>query len=114
MRQPAFNNVYGQLVAPDGLGPVRDAIERTLGPGTASQFQSRPAAPKMIRIRTDVADFESLPLPGGIEHLLNGAVAGSMDEVVAFARTLSAALAEAKVEHSFEVHDGTRIVLSLP
>ena len=62
----------------------------------------------------DAADFESLPLPGGIEYLLNGAVAGSPDEVMAFTRRLSAVLAAAKVEHTFDVHDGKRIVLTLP
>ena len=108
------NNVYGQIVAPDGLGPLRDAVEQAFGPGCASLFHARPGSPEMIRIRTDAADFESLPLPGGMEHLLNGSVAGSPDEVAGFARKLSDALVEAKLEHSFDVHDGTRIILSLP
>jgi hypothetical protein len=108
------NNVYGQIVAPGGLGPILAALEQALGPGCASLFHPRPGAPEMVRVRTDTADLESLPLPGGMEHLFNGAVAGPIDDVIAFARSLSTALAEAKVEHTLEVHDGRRIVLSLP
>jgi hypothetical protein len=108
------NNVYGQVVAPDGLRAVFDAAERVVGPGCASLFHARAGGPKMLRIRTDAADLESIPLPGGMEHLLNGAVGGSTEEVAAFVRALSASLTEANVEHAFEVHDGKRIVLSLP
>ena len=112
---PKTNNVYGQIVAPDGLRPVLAAVEELLGPGCASLFRSRTSnASETLRIRTDAADLESLPLPGGIEHLLNGAVGGSANEVDAFVRALSAALTEAKVQHSFEVHDGRGVVLSLP
>ena len=109
-----FNNVYGQVVAPDGLRVVLVAAERALGPGAASVFRSRAGGAETLRIRTDAADFESLPLPGGMDYLLNGAVSGSADEVAAFVRALSASLAEARVEHTFEVHDGQRVVLSLP
>jgi hypothetical protein len=114
MRVPRHNNVYGQVIAPDGLRPVLGAVEATVGPGCASLFRPRAGGAEVLRIRTDAADFESLPLPGGMEHLLNGAVAGPVDAVAAFARRLSAALSEAKVEHTFEVHDGRRVVLSLP
>lgn len=114
MRVPRTNNVYGQVIAPGGLRPVLVAVEALLGPGCASLFQTRAAGTETLRIRTDTADFESLPMPGGMEHLLNGAVAGTPEQVVQFVRTLSAALSDAKVEHSFEVHDGRRVVLSLP
>ena len=114
MRVPQHNNVYGQLIAPDGLRRVLVAVEDAIGPGCASLFHARAGGTETLRIRTDAADFESLPLPGGMEHLLNGAVAGPADAVAAFARTLSSALARAKVEHTFEVHDGRRVVLSLP
>ena len=113
MRQ-RFNNVYGEVVAPDGLQPVRLAAEAALGPGTASVFRSKAGGAETLRIRTDAADLESLPLPGGIEHLLNGAVSGTADEVAAWAEAVSAALAEAGIEHQFNVHDGTRVVRSLP
>ena len=109
-----FNNVYGQVVAPSGLRPVQVAAERALGTGTAAVFRSRGSDAETLRIRSDTADFESLPLPGGMEFLLNGAVSGSIEEVAAVVRALSAALAELKVEHTFDVHDGQRIVLSLP
>ena len=112
---PRTNNVYGQIVAPDGLRPVLEAAEALLGPGCASLFRARTSNPtETLRIRTDVADMETLPLPGGIEYLLNGAVGGTAEEVATFVRKLSAALTEAKVEHSFEVHDGRGVVLSLP
>ena len=115
MRIPRTNNVYGQVIAPDGLRAAVVALEAALGPGTVSTYRSRRGADaETLRIRTDAADFESLPLPGGMEHLLNGAVAGSPDDVARFVRKLSAALAEAKVEHTFDVHDGRRIILSVP
>ena len=109
-----FNNVYGQVIAPSGLRPVQVAAERALGPGTAAVFRPRASDAETLRIRSDTADFESLPLPGGMEFLLNGAVAGSAAEVAAVVRALSAALLELKVEHTFEGHDGRRVVLSLP
>jgi hypothetical protein len=115
VRIPRTNNVYGQVIAPGGLRAVVVALEAALGPGTASMYRSRAGTDaEQLRIRTDAADFESLPLPGGMEHLLNGAVAGPTDDVARFVRTLSAALTEVKVEHTFEVHDGRRVVLSLP
>src|SRR5688572_24499419 len=86
MRIPRTNNVYSQVIAPDGLRPVLAAVERALGPGNASLYRSRAGGAEVLRIRSDTADFESLPLPGGIEHLLNGAVAGSSDDVAGFAR----------------------------
>lgn len=114
MRIPRTNNVYGQVVAPDGLRPVLEAAKSVLGPGCASLFRGRGADAETLRIRSDACDFESLPLPGGMEHLLNGAVSGTPEQVMTFVRTLSAALTEARVEHTFDVHDGRRIVLSLP
>ena len=112
---PRANNVYGQLTAPDGLRPLLVALERALGPGAGSVYRSGFSRAETLRVRTDAADMESIPLPGGIEHLFSGAVGGSPDDVVAFLRTLSAALAEAKVEHSFEVYDArTKFRASVP
>jgi hypothetical protein len=108
------NNVYGQIIAPDGLRPVVAAVEVALGPGCASMFSSRGGGAEMLRILSDSADMESLPLPGGMEHLLNGFVEGSVEQIGKLVRALSSAFAEAKIEHSFEVHDGRRVVLSLP
>ena len=108
------NNVYGQIVAPDGLRPLVVALEKALGPGCVSVFSPRPGAPEIIRLRTDAADFESLPMPGGMDHLFNGSVAGSSDEVAAFARRISDALTEAKLEHTFDVVEAGRATLSLP
>ena len=109
------NNFYGQIVTPDGLQPVLKAVEVLLGPGRASLFRSRSSSTvETLRIRTDAADLETLPLPGGIDYLLNGSVTGPAEDVTAFVRSLSAGLARAGVEHSFQVHDGRRVVLSLP
>lgn len=112
---PRTNNIYGQIVAPDGLKPVCAALEHALEPGSISLFRARASsARETLRIRTDSADFESISMPGGIEHLFNGAVGGTPDEVIAFVRALSAELVKAKIEHTFDVHDGRRIVISLP
>ena len=113
-RRPQTNNVYGQIVAPDGLRPVVAALEKVLGPGCVSVFNPRPGAPEVIRLRTDVADFESLALPGGMDHLFNGSVAGSAEDVAAFARRVSAAMVEAKIEHTFDVVNARRVALTLP
>jgi hypothetical protein len=108
------NNVYGQIVAPGGLRPVVAALEKVLGPGCVSVFNPRPGAREVLRLRTDAADFESLPLPGGMEHLCNGSVAGPADDVIGFVRRVSGALSEMKVDHTFDVLDGGGVVLSLP
>ena len=108
------NNVYGQMIAPGGLRPAVAAIEEALGPGSASMFRTSTADAEGLRARTDAVDLESLPLPGGMEHLLNGVIEGPADEIVRIVRSISAAFDEAKIEHTFEVHDGRRVVLSLP
>lgn len=106
MAVPRGNNVYGQLVAPDGLRAVLAAVERALGPGCASVYKT--AGVERLRLRSDTADMETLPLPGGMEHLFNGAVAGSADEVMALVRSLSDALTQLGIEHGFEVLDAAR------
>jgi hypothetical protein len=108
------NNVYGQIVAPDGLRPLVVALEKALGPGCVSVFSPRPGAPEVIRVRTDAADFESLPMPGGMVHLFNGSVAGTSDDVTAFTQRISDALTKAKLEHTFDIVDAGRVVSSLP
>lgn len=90
------------------------ALEKALGPGCVSVYNPRPGAAEVIRLRSDLTDFESLPLPGGMDHLFNGAVAGTSDDVAAFVRRVSAAFVEAKLEHTFDVVEGGRVVLSLP
>ena len=90
------------------------ALEKALGPGCVSMFNPRPGAPEVIRLRTDIADFESLALPGGMDHLFNGSVAGSAGDVAAFAQRVSAAMVEAKIEHTFDVVNAGRVVLTLP
>ena len=102
------------MVAPDGLRPVVAALEKVLGPGCVSVFNPRPGTPEVIRLRTDVADFESLPLPGGMDHLLNGSVAGTSEDVANFVRRVSHAFAEAKLDHTFDVVENGRVVLTLP
>lgn len=114
MRIPRTNNVYGQIVSPDGLVRVKDAVERALGPGSVSLFRAPGADADTLRVRTDVCDFESLALPGGMEYLLNGSVSGTAEHVITFVRSLSAALDDARIEHTFEVLDGRQVVLSLP
>ncbi len=109
------NNVYGQLITPEGLRPVLRAVERAAGPGCASVFRDRAGGAERLRLRSDAADLETLPLAGGAEHLFNGAVGGSAEDVVAFVRGLSRHLAEEHVEHSFEVYDaGERRSHSIP
>jgi hypothetical protein len=90
------------------------ALEKALGPGCVSVSSPRPGAPEVIRLRTEAADLESLPLPGGMDHLFNGAVAGSSDDVASFVRRVSGAFAETKLEHTFDVVEGGRVVLALP
>jgi hypothetical protein len=102
---PRHNNLYGQVVALDGLRPVLVAVEAVLGSGSGSVFRPAAARAETLRVQSDRADLETIPLAGDIEYLLNGAVGGSAEEILAFVRALSAALAEARIEHSFEVND---------
>ena len=105
MGLPRHNNVYGQLVAPDGLRAVARAAEAVAGPGCAAAYRDRASDTERLRLRSDTADLDSLPLPGGTDHLFNGSVAGPTADVLVFVRALSVALTKEGVEHSFEVLD---------
>jgi hypothetical protein len=108
------NNVYGLVVAPQGLAPVLQAVRRVIGDGTASIYRSHFNGAETLRFSTESVDFESTPLENGTEHLLNGGVGGSSEEVVAFVRTLSVALVDAGVEHRFEVYKNRELVQLVP
>lgn len=99
------NNVFGMIKASHGLKPILRAIAGLVADGgRAAISRSGFDGATKVRMTTDAADFESTPLGGG-EHLLNGGVGGSIDEVLEFVRALSGALSEARVEHRFEVYD---------
>lgn len=102
---PEGNNVYAQITAPKGLKPVLGALRQVAGEAKGYIYKSGFNGARTIHFLTDNVDFESTPLDVGRQHLLNGAVGGSLEDVTAFVRLLSAMLADAGVENSFEVYD---------
>ncbi len=103
--RPDGNNVFGLVVAPDGLDPVLQAVSRLVGARHASIYQSRFDGAETLRFSTDSVDFESTPLEGGHQHLLNGGVGGTAEDVLAFVRELARVFTEAGIQCSFEVYD---------
>ncbi len=101
---PDFNNVYGQLYGLDGLAIVRDVATAVSGIEKVSIYVSGFDGAETLTIAGERIDFESQSL-GASQHLLNGGVAGTVDEVIRFVRSLSRALTDAGVEHSFEVYN---------
>lgn len=105
---PDGNNVYGHVVAPKGMQPVLNAVQRFVGKDRAYIYVSGYNGASTLHISTDECDFESTPLDDGFRHLLNGGVAGSVDEVTEFVEKLSKHLSDAQIEHGFEVYDESR------
>jgi hypothetical protein len=103
------NNVYGLITAPQGLQPVLRAVEQAISGGRVYIKRSGFNGAETLRIRSESADFETDSL-GGEEHLFNGGVGGSLEEVVAFVRALSESLSRSGIEHSFEVYDDQQLV----
>ena len=111
---PEGNNVYGIITAPQGLEPVLRAIEQVVSGGRASIYRSRFNGSETLRLQWESADFESDHLDDGVQHLFNGNVGGSFEEVVAFVRALSESLSRSGIEHSFEVYDDQHLVQRIP
>ncbi|WP_145096165.1 hypothetical protein [Anatilimnocola aggregata] len=112
---PEVNNVYGHIQAPQGLNVILHAVTPVVGEQRAFVHVSQFNGDEILRFASDVAEFESIPLEEPSRHLLNGCVAGSLDEVVAFVRALSGQLAQAAVEHRFEVYDSDQqLIQQLP
>jgi hypothetical protein len=102
---PDFNNVYGHVVTPHGLDSVLKAVSRLAGVNRAFVKKSQFDRAETLSFSSDTADFDSTPLEGGHRHLLNGAVEGTLQNVVRFVQSMSELLAEAGIEHKFEVYD---------
>ena len=102
---PDGNNVYGTVVAPDGMQPVLESVQRLVGKDNAYIYVSGYNGASTLHFSTQRCDFESTPLDDGSQHLLNGGVAGSVEAVIEFVKELSLHLSDAQIKHSFEVYD---------
>jgi len=102
---PEANNVYGILTALQGMEPVLRAVEHLFAGDQAPIYRSGYNRTATLCLCSDWVEFESTPLEDGIQHLFNGAVGGSLAEVVGFARALCEALQKAGIEHRFEIYD---------
>jgi hypothetical protein len=111
---PEGDNVCGIISAPQGLKPVLKAVELVVGEGRAYIYRSQFNGAETLHIRSEVADFESDYLEDGVQHLFNGGVGGSLEEVQAFVRKLSESLSRSGIEHFFEVYDGEHLVERIP
>lgn len=111
---PHGNNVYGQVIAPEGLQPVLRAVERLIGENRVYIKKSQFSGAETLHFGTDDTQFDSTPLEEAGHHLVNGAVGGSLEDVVGFVRALSGSLPQEGIEHHFEVYDGERLVQTFP
>ena len=104
---PAGNNVYGVLKPPVKLKVVLAGATSVHQWGKAHIYVSGYDGARTIHLRSESADFDSNPIGSG-EHLFNGAVGGTPDEVIAFVKRLSEAFTERGVAHQLEVYDADR------
>ena len=102
---PDGNNVYGSVIALNGMQHVLESVQRLVGKDNAYIYVSGYNGASTLHFSTQRCDFESTPLDDGGQHLLNGGVAGSVEDVIGFVRELSHHLSDAQIEHSFEVYD---------
>jgi len=114
MMMPEGNNVCGILTAPDGLVPVLRAIEATVTDGRVWIYRSQFNGAETLRLQSESVDFESTPLNEGHQHLFNGGVAGTLDEVCSVVCQLSFVLSEAGIEHSFEISNDQQLLRRIP
>lgn len=102
---PDGNNVSGIITAPDGLEPVLRAVAPSVTDGRVWIYRSQFNGAETLRLQSESVDFESTPLGEVQQHLFNGGVAGTLDEVCSFICQLSYSLFQAGIEHSFEIYD---------
>lgn len=107
---PHGNNVYGIIIAPQGLQPVLRALEQVVGEGLAYIKRSGFNQAETLHLRSESADFDSNHLDNGPQHSFSGGVGGSLEEVVGFVRALSESLSRLSIVHSFEVYDDQQVV----
>src|ERR1700722_17243285 len=86
-KMPDGNNVYGPVIAPQGLQPILRAMMPLVGEKRAYIYRSQFIGAVTLTISTDTADFGSTLLEYGSRHLLNGGCAGVLDDVVVFVRS---------------------------
>ncbi|QDV15471.1 hypothetical protein Pan153_00850 [Gimesia panareensis] len=110
---PDSNNVYGCITSLDGLAFVRDAVNKLEEVNEACISVSGYDGSESLILRSDLIDFESEPLENG-QHLLNGAIAGTINEIISFVSKLSHTLSEAGIEHHFEIYNAEELVKEIP
>ncbi|QDT24791.1 hypothetical protein Enr10x_00830 [Gimesia panareensis] len=110
---PDSNNVYGCVTSLDGLAFVRDAVNKLEEVNEAFISVSGCDGSESLILKSDLIDFESEPLENG-QHLLNGAVAGSINEIISFVGKLSHTLSEAGIEHHFEIYNAEELIKEIP
>lgn len=112
---PKRDNVYGHVIVPGGIQCALKVVRRLIGKDKARiRFSGYDGASTLL-FSSDKCDFESTSLGDGKEHLLNGGVAGTIEEVAEFVKQLSESLSDAKIEHEFEVYDESgNFVVKIP
>lgn len=109
------NNVYGIIMAPEGLEPSLQAIKHLVPGGRASIYRSGYNGAETLRLCSQRVEFESDPLEDGVQHLFDGGVSGSLEEIVEFVQQLSKSLQTAGTKRHFEVYDAKqRLVMLIP
>ena len=107
---PDANNVFGEIIAPCGLVPVRRAIEQAFEGVRTSVYRSQYDGSESLRLQADCFELESTP-DSGCQHFFNGAVGGSPDDIAEFATRLAATLEAAGVSSVFEIYDDQQVLV---
>ena len=107
---PDYNNVYGHVIAPNGLTTVLENVRGTAGVRKAGIKVSGYDGSESLILSGDLIEFESEPIEND-EHLLKGCIAGTIEEIIIFIGQLSHALSEAKLDHHFEVYNEEQILI---
>ena len=104
---PATANVFGYLHSAVGLLPVRDALCSRLGM-SAEQIRIKPGSegePQTLQIETSTCSLETRPARAQNTWQLNGAVAGSPEEIFETLLPLVQHLGWAGFSTRFEIYD---------
>jgi hypothetical protein len=104
---PATNNVYGNLTVPAGLEQLAQALRDRLGLTVQEVYVDkelgRPEA--VLHIQTATYEFATRPSRSAHQWLLDGAVAGDLEAILAVLTLLSNHLKWSGCKVEFEIYD---------
>jgi hypothetical protein len=98
-------NVYGGFAARHGLSAVVEALRPLFREG-AVYISYDPVNGDALIVRTRSVFFHTLHMEDEDSYLFDGGIEGTLEEVIAFTKSLSEALESAGIDHDLHVADG--------